>query len=576
MELTGLKNIQNTGKVTEENLPGYSIGKTVDKFLGGDNKLFGTNGAAVGTAATGVLDMVGSIGAASKFNRTADDLLRDAGTSQSNIGGVGYTVQNGLDDKQIESEVSAENTANTVGLMGKGASTGAAIGSLAGPVGGLIGGAVGAVGGLIGGLFGGGAKKREMRRQMRLAEYKRINTNSFNRSGALTTVLQNDLAQTEGNQEDQALYGAAYGKESYSAGGPSSGYNARVSNGEIIANKFTGEMFRVPGIPNNKDSKLAFIRPSDTIISNKYGLSDYVANTGDLEGGEAMQGTIMKALGKRGYKDGKLPGFKWGLPEWANTVGNVLPMINAAVDKHNIENEPISSPNTKKTNPYANIALKTMADMRFNNYQAYNDLWDTAYKYRNAANNNGNLSAAQRAVMNYAGYKDAMDSMAKLNTYGQEMNNKYAQAYAQMAAQLGEDQANRDQKAAMFDHEAYSAAHGARRLMASQRAADMASYLQNWTKGLTDMHMWRKTLDYYEKDLEERRKDREAKYGNPKKETARTKSIYPYKLPEVSKSIVYKNKPVVGTDINPIVGNWNRFMNDSPQYVSPFITSLFK
>jgi hypothetical protein len=93
--------------------------------------------------------------------------------------------------------------------------------------------------------------------------------------------------------------------------------------------------------------------------------------------------------------------------------------------------------------------------------------------------------------MNYAGYKDAMDSMAKLNTYGQEMNNKYAQAYAQMAAQLGEDQANRDQKAAMFDHEAYSAAHGARRLMASQRAADMASYLQNWTKGLTDMHMWR-------------------------------------------------------------------------------------
>jgi hypothetical protein len=133
--------------------------------------------------------MVGSIGAASKFNRTADDLLRDAGTSQSNIGGVGYTVQNGLDDKQIESEVNAENTANTVGLVGKGASTGAAIGSLAGPVGGVIGGAVGAVGGLIGGLFGGGAKKREMRRQMRLAEYKRINTNSFNRSGALTTVL---------------------------------------------------------------------------------------------------------------------------------------------------------------------------------------------------------------------------------------------------------------------------------------------------------------------------------------------------------------------------------------------------
>ena len=116
MELTGLKNIQNTGKVTEENLPGYSIGKVfndignafkkdgffgkegdLDKFLGGDNKTFGTNGAAIGTAATGVIDMVNGIGAASKYNKTADDLLQDAGKAQGNIGGIGYTVQNDID-----------------------------------------------------------------------------------------------------------------------------------------------------------------------------------------------------------------------------------------------------------------------------------------------------------------------------------------------------------------------------------------------------------------------------------------------------------------------------------------------
>lgn len=243
----------------------------------GENKMFGTNGAALATGAMGVVDMVGQIGAAGKFNRTADDLLQDAGKSQSNIGGVGYTVQNDVDRNQIEKETGAEATSNTIGLTTKGASTGAAIGSLAGPVGSVIGGAVGAVGGFIGGLFGGASKKREMKKQMRLAEIKRINTNDFNRSGALTTVLQNDLAETEGDQTQQTLYAAANGKESYSAGGPTSGYNARVSNGEIIANKFTGEMFRVPGIPNNKDGKLAFIRPSDTIISNKYGLSDYVA-----------------------------------------------------------------------------------------------------------------------------------------------------------------------------------------------------------------------------------------------------------------------------------------------------------
>ena len=155
----------------------------------GDNKLFGTNGGAIATGTMGVVDMVGQIGAAGKFNRTADDLLQDAGKSQSNIGGVGYTVQNDVDRNQIEKETGVEATSNTIGLTTKGASTGAAIGSLAGPVGTVVGGAIGAVGGFIGGLFGGGAKKREMKKQLRLAEIKRINQNDFNRSGALTTVL---------------------------------------------------------------------------------------------------------------------------------------------------------------------------------------------------------------------------------------------------------------------------------------------------------------------------------------------------------------------------------------------------
>lgn len=143
------------------------------------------------------------------------------------------------------------------------------------------------------------------------------------------------------------MYGFANGKSTWSAAGSVGlGANARVSNGEIIANKYTGEMFRVPGLPNNKDGKLAFIRPSDTIISNKYGLSDYVASTGDLEGGEAMQEMIMKSLGKKGYKNGKLPGFAWGLPEWSNLLGNAAGYFTAKADKAKIDAEPISRPNT--------------------------------------------------------------------------------------------------------------------------------------------------------------------------------------------------------------------------------------
>ena len=50
------------------------------------------NGSTIATGATQALDFATSIANAAKYNKTADDLLQDAGTSQNNIGGVGYTV----------------------------------------------------------------------------------------------------------------------------------------------------------------------------------------------------------------------------------------------------------------------------------------------------------------------------------------------------------------------------------------------------------------------------------------------------------------------------------------------------
>ena len=113
--------------------------------------------------------MVNGIGAASKYNKTADDLLQDAGKSQNNIGGVGYTVQNDINKSAEEAQVDAEAKSSTLGLAAKGAATGAAIASVIPGVGTAVGGIVGGVAGLVGGLFGGASKKREMKKQMRLA-----------------------------------------------------------------------------------------------------------------------------------------------------------------------------------------------------------------------------------------------------------------------------------------------------------------------------------------------------------------------------------------------------------------------
>ncbi len=514
---------------------------------GGLGKAIGGLGDVAGTAVSnlgGAIDFVGGIASAGQFNMTADDALKDAGTSSGNIGGVGYTRQNDVDSAQISAQTSAENSANTVGLMGKGASLGASIGSVAGPVGGLIGGAVGAIGGLVGGLFGGASRKRKMRRMIAEAKNKAFRQNDYARSGALTSAMQQQYAQEFGDTESQSLYGFVNGKQSFSAAGPTEGYNARVSNGEIIANKFTGEMFRVPGLPNNKDGKLALIRPTDTIITNKYGLSDYVAETGDLEGGEAMMSSIMKAKGAKGYKCGKLPKFAWGLPEWTNLGANAIGMIGSLVDAHNIENEPLSNPNTRRTNAYENVALNKMASLQYNPYQSYNDAYNMYAKNRYASNNNQGMSAAQRAVMNYAGYKDAMDSIAKINQYAQEVNNKYGQAFAQMAAQLGDEQAKRDQQSAQFDYEAYNQAHGARRLMASQRRADAMNYLNNWAKGLVDLHMWRDQMGLYQEDLDERKKDGAYRRGENKTIAKKKVQLDPSNL---FANANFANNPYAGT-----------------------------
>lgn len=513
------------------------------KFLNTKNDMFGTNGAAIASGATGVVDMIGSTGAASKFNRTADDLLRDAGTSQQNIGGVGYTVQKGLDNKQLESEVNAESTSNTLGLTAKGAATGAAIASVVPGIGTAVGGLVGGAVGLVGGLFGAGKKKDAMKKAQRLADIKRINTNDFNRSGALTTVLQNNLAETEGNQEDQVLYGAAYGKESYSAGGPSSGYNARVSNGEIIANKFTGEMFRVPGIPNNKDGKLAFIRPSDTIISNKYGLSDYVANTGDLEGGEAMQGTIMKALGKRGYKNGKLPGYKFGLEE-INAIGNLGLAGLSMLDSYNKRNESVKSPNTYSGNTWEAPALNTMRNIRTNAYPIMPQIYDNMAKGMYAIDNAGGLGGGQRTLARLAAITDAGNNIARLQAAAQEQNNKYQQDYAQAALNAGNADAARRMQANQWDLDYYSKAHGAREKMADQRRADALTFFQNYLKGANDIGMFNKQMDLYWAD-------------------------YYAKHPEKDPNNKPTNSPKVQLDPMNLVGKTNFTNYNIPKFVDP-------
>lgn len=127
-----------------------------------------------------------------------------------------------------------------------------------------------------------------------------------------------------------------------------------------------------------------------------------------------------------------------------------------------------------------------------------------------------------------------------------------------------------------WDLDYYSKAHGAREKMADQRRADALTFLQSYLKGVNDIGMFNKQMDAWWTDY---------RANHPESSTSDTSStqqsqqsverdpsrIYPYRLPETSKSITYKDKPVVGKEDNPVIGSWNRFMGDAPQ----FTPSLF-
>lgn len=257
-------------------------------------------------------------GAYSMFNdfanagdiRSAGDMRNTASTNTyTTAGGNQYTQYGGIDAGAERRYERAQRDMRRVGLTLDAAGTGASIGSLVAPgIGTAIGAGAGVLFGGLASLFGFGDNSDELEQQM-------IDTTN-------TLAMENKQRRSTAESDDvkQAFYGrAANGKQPVWSpeGLVNRKATARVSNGELIGNFEDGYVSRVPGKKNNKDTKLANLKDSDFVISNKYGLSDYAAATGDYEGALNMQNMLMS------YKNGKKPCCKCGkLPKHAlGTLG---------------------------------------------------------------------------------------------------------------------------------------------------------------------------------------------------------------------------------------------------------------
>lgn len=308
---------EQVGEKTAEKVATSGAGKLGDMMLGKILPAVGTV-YGVGTVASDIVN--------SKIPGVTQQQLRDS--SPTNIyttsGGNTYKEYAGVDSRNaLELERIAKRQ-KQVGLAidaaGLGMSAGAlagtlgAFGSVLGPWGSVIGLGAGALLGGLASAIGFGDNEDKVRQMIKDQQD--------------VFALQNWQSEATAKDRDvkQAFaegYGAANGKAPVwtPAGLFNKKATARVSNGEVVGNFADGIATRIPGKKNNKDTKLASLKDGDFVISNKYGLSDYAAATGDYAGALNLQEMLLGGMrNNKGYKNGKLPKFNIGTWQYANAI----------------------------------------------------------------------------------------------------------------------------------------------------------------------------------------------------------------------------------------------------------------
>lgn len=277
-------------------------------------------------------------------HRSVGDMLATRTTNTyTTPGGNQYTEYGGLNKSAELRYENANKTSKQINNLVSWTGEGATIGSLFPGWGTLIGAGIGALIGGVTNLAGFGDNTKAVKEQMRnIADF---------------TAMQNRQNRSVAESQDvkDAFYTrAANGKQP----------NARVSNGEIIGNFEDGVAVRVPGTPNNKDTKYANLKPSDFVISNKFGLSDYAAATGDYQGALNMQETLMKQNGY--YKNGKLPKYVLGTAgEYAlATLPHFGQYLESLAQYNRAKKASTYVPQMELQNPYGTRAInQVMSDM---------------------------------------------------------------------------------------------------------------------------------------------------------------------------------------------------------------------
>lgn len=477
---------------------GYQMGSNIVK--GGTNagaasaagSTGSTAGSAVfntaGKAASAAAALYGAAGLTSDIigageHRTASDMaLTESKSQYTTAGGNTYTVY-GNPNRQVELDIARQKHKQTTwDLVGHGAAAGGGIGGLAyGPIGALVGTAVGALGGGLAGLFGVGDNEDAV-----IGELQALSE---------TNVGRNRMGQSIAESKD--VERAADGRiPVYSAIGKLKGKaTARVSNGELIGNFEDGYVSRVPGKKNNKDSKLAALKDSDFVISNKYGLSDYAAQTGDYIGALNMQQSLLHNK----YKNGKLPAYANGL----DYIGPALSGVYAFLENNNQYNR------AKKAHTYAPYnfvedsagarAVNELANLRFDANPYLTDA-ERALKRENwNVRRQVGLGLGGRAIAQNSNFLNYLNSLANIRAKEQEANAGYTLQRVQALANYGKQKQLMMTNALNNQHQWQQQANAAKENWLAQYGQNRVKSVADVVRDMMDTRRYNQSLDIQNK-----------------------------------------------------------------------------
>lgn len=170
-------------------------------------------------------------------------------------------------------------------------------------------------------------------------------------------------------------------------------------------------------------------------------------------------------------------------------------------------------PNIYAANRYAPIALQTMAGNRVSANPVLEKLYaqdrQAAYQLANSGGYTGGQRQANRVALALGNQRNVADALMNV----QEKNAAYRNAYAEMAARLGDSDAQRLQQSNQYGWEAYNRAHGAKTKGIETHLSNLGLIGQKWLSQRIKNKQYGDILDMYQQDVDNKKEALKTIYG---------------------------------------------------------------